>query len=44
MKTIPFVETGDHVKFKYIIKYKFRLFQNAKKGVKPKNLAENYLI
>ena len=42
IKTIPSVERGDHVEFKYIIKNSFLLFENIKEGSLNENLGENY--
>ena len=35
MKTIPSFERGDHLESTYIIRNKFLLFLNSKKGTKP---------
>ena len=35
-KKVPLFKRGEHVKYKYIIRNEFWLFQNAEKGAKPK--------
>ena len=43
IKSLPSFERRDHVEFKYILENEFWLSESAKKGAKPKNVAENDL-